>query len=363
MQLSLLFYLPVSLISILYIFSLRNNKNTLQFIFPSLLCLSFFLIIIATRSLEHPGDTQTYLKLFNDISGFNDFSYIFKFRIEPLFLLTLDFFSIFTDSHRVVLFLLSMIFVILWYVLFLLCLKGEKVFICVFIFISLFCSYNLGANIIRQGIALPIVYMSVVFLFKGKNLLSFILLCVGLLFHKGVILVYISALISKHIKKTTFLHLTFFILSICSLIGIFNSELIKTLIITYTDYSHIVSEYASERYQTGFRPFFWLFSFLPILAYFLVDKNAISFVEGKLYVTYLILACMFVVAFSIPFSDRVGVLSWSIIPVLFGVFHKNYNYKIFNTKLFVFSLISTLGILSFLFYSVLKIGYELSDVI
>jgi hypothetical protein len=353
----------VSLISISYLFSFRNDKNNLQQIFPCLLFLSFFLIIIATRNLEHPGDTKTYLQLFSDISEFNNFSYINKFRIELLFLLTLDFFSIFTDSHRVVLFLLSLIFVILWYVLFLLCLKGEKLFICVFIFISLFCSYNLGANIIRQGIALPIVYMSVVFLFKGKNLLSLLLLCIGVLFHKAVILVFISALISKYIKKTTFLHFTFFALSLISLIGIFNAELIKYVINTYTSYSHIVSEYASERYQTGFRASFWLFSFLPVLAFFLVDKTTIGFVESKLYVTYLILACMFVVAFSIPFSDRVGVLSWSIIPVLLGSFHKNYNYKIFNNKIFINFLIFTLGILSFLFYSVLEIGYELSDVI
>ena len=94
-----------------------------------------------------------------------------------------------------------------------------------------------------------------------------------------------------------------------------------------------------------------------------VDKPLLTIIEKKLFITYTLIVICFIALFAIPFSDRVGILAWSIYPILIGSFLGKFKYKPLNTNFLIGLVITLFGLASFYFYPAFKIGYFFSDLL
>lgn len=338
-------YLCVGLFSLFYLFVSRSPWNNIRAL-PFLICYSLLVtFILGTRAFDYTTDTDRYVYLITQFIGGEDIASL-QTRLEYGFLLLLHFFSIIFLDVRLTLFAMSVTFVSLWILAFFIWRKDISLFFCVVLFASLFTTYNLGANILRQGISLPLALIALHFLFSRKYLTSLVAIFLSVSMHfSGSILFAFGALahfidLRKHLLK---------IIVVSSVLAYLNVFSIAP-IASFLGYDHLISFYAHSRYETGFRIFFWLFTLLPVFAFFAVKKEMLSEHAIKLFSTYIAVSSLFFIAFNIPFSDRIGLISWSLWPIILSNFYGKYKYRFLNDKVFFVVTIIISGLCSFLFF-------------
>src|SRR5690606_38193257 len=75
----------------------------------------------------------------------------------------------------------------------------------------------------------------------------------------------------------------------------------------------------SASYDTGFKPQFVFFNTIFfILGYLLIKyfKVYITPFYKRVFFTYTLLSCILFLMFNIPYSDRIGLFSWALIPII-----------------------------------------------
>lgn len=182
---------------------------------------------------------------------------------------------------------------------------------------------NLGTNIIRQGIGLSFFTLGI-FLFFNKFKKAYIYFLLAILFHISLIIPVGIFLIFSRVKKIYF---SAVILILCSVLSILNIN-----VIDFIENIPIISEIFKERnqnysevvanYKVGFRPDFFIYNYFFILVgYYTYYK--FKFKDVVIKANYLIilnifcvLSGLFFLMFTQSFSDRYGVLSWQLIPLL-----------------------------------------------
>lgn len=315
--------------------------------------LLFYIIVVVTRPFDL-GDTQNYLDLFHTLrdSGL-DFT---RFRSENGFLLLTFALSSFI-SDRGYLLAICLFQTFLWLYFFRRNLDNNSFQICVFFFISFFASYTLGTNVLRQGIAIPMVLIGVSFLFNNKKPAFIVFSLFAFLFHSSSLLIVLCSLVAYYFNfRLLYYFLIWFIILVLAKVGLF--DLVISNVFQDLGYGHIVRDGAFDKYETGFRLDFTLFSLLPLIVYFFIHKYFLSDYFMKL---YLALNSILLMTYSIPYSDRVGILSWSLIPLFFGFLFMNYKtHVIYHAIILIF--IYIVGFLSFLFYSVMSFSYSFSNI-
>ncbi|WP_318439208.1 EpsG family protein [Photobacterium leiognathi] len=357
MQVLFPIYLLLSVILILFSYNnMLRGKNVNYFL--SVVMMFIYIAFVYNRPFNHPGDTETYLYIFNYIS--NNHSYA-SFRVEKGFLILLDVISEITHDNRSFLFIITIINSSLWFFCFRYWLGNKRLALAVLTFISLFCSYNLGANVLRQGLAIPLILIAIKLLDNRKFIFSFIFILISISFHQSSLILLFSYLISLLDIKVKGYIIFFFVLSLLSYLGVFQ-HISNVLSVSFSSYSHILSDNSFENYHVGFRVDFWLYTSLILVLYFLLNEDSKE-KYSKLIKIYIINFSVFIVMFDIPYSDRVGVYCWSLYPFVLASFLGGYKYKIMNNELVYIFLISIMGSLSFLFYPVMNLGWNLDSII
>ncbi|MGL6382081.1 EpsG family protein [Aeromonas caviae] len=356
MQVFVPYYLVICF-SLLFVFA---NKKTVSSDVANVLTIIlfvFFVIVIGFRDFDMVGDTRNYIQMFNQVE--NDFSGLISSRIEPGFVLFLKLFSLIGLSERQFIFSVAVFQSGLWcFVLRKYIGKPVNLLIGTFIFISMFFFYNLGSNVIRQGIAIPFLILSVHYLLKGEKTKFIVMALPAFLFHKttlGIILiVYLVHLLKL---KTSFWLVVLAVVTLFSITNLFTMITELGSFYMLKDYGAYIDGTINDSYKVGFRLDFWLFSMLPVFLFYLLHKQDKAIFTEKFNI-YLALFSLFVFMFALPFSDRIGVYCWTFGCLLMAEFVGYYRFKLLNSKIVTISGIGIFGFLSFIFYRTLDFNYS-----
>jgi len=182
--------------------------------------------------------------------------------------------------------------------------------------------YNGGVNIMRSGLAVSIIFLGLRFY---KNSIIFILCCiVACSIHLSVGLICAGIVLGYYFPK---LKIYFFIWLVCLVLSYTNSlgELLQGTLSLMGDSAYRLEGYTSgigeknELYDNaGWRLDFIIYSSLPLLfVYYYKVKNHF---KDRLYDTicsaYLLVNSFWLCVIRMPFTDRIALLSWVMIPVM-----------------------------------------------
>ena len=281
-----------------------------------------FVLIFGLRSFEVGVDTLNYYNYYwiNDLN--------IEISTEFLFLYLMSFIQDINFSFSF--FLLIISFGYLFYFsrsfkYFSHLFKVPVIFI-FFIFIYLFFSLSMGINIIRQGVSLAILLYAVTLFLNKSRFISYILyFIIALLTHStSIIPLAIFLVIYKfgYNIRLKYFYALFFIGILLSYMnfGILNvAPFLQQMLDNNRRVSYLTNE--SDVYQIGFKTQFVVFNiFFLLLSQIIYSRLLKIKFNDEIYNVflkyYIVSSFLFFMTFQIPYSDRWGLLSWFIIPVL-----------------------------------------------
>ncbi len=259
------------------------------------------------------SDTETYIRMFQNFSGLDDYSAVgieIGFSVFSL--------AIRTISENSIMFLFIISFAIQGFFLrfsFLIFNKNSWFFL---LLLSIFPSfYALNINVMRQGIAIAIGFIAYYYFFNRKFVAFSILAAISVSFHISSIIPFIFLFFSGLSIRWTILFWTG-----CSFFSAF-SPLYASLFSALNlgdKYLNYVNETSEVIYRIGPRFDFIVYSALPLLLFWFsnnhkkIATNSFNFFLWKIY--FFTNGVGHFLNF-IPYSDRFLIISWIIIPVLF----------------------------------------------
>lgn len=202
-------------------------------------------------------------------------------------------------------------------------------------------------NIIRSGLSIPFIYLSIYYLMKGRTGLFIVWGGVATLCHYSSLIYVILLFIFNGMQQRKFYKI-FFLIVLGYLLGV--NEIIFRSFSDILIFDNVYSGYLeedteiSEKYKIGIRYDFAFFSlFFIFIFWFLLKKYNISYYNSLLK-NMCILTIPFFLIGTIPFSDRLLYPFWMFIPFIVSIFfieigsNKNYYYLICVNAIFLFFL-------------------------
>lgn len=275
----------------------------------------FAIVVFGFRDYNTGNDTLGYVMFYEelDITNFEKTAIELDYLFVALMIVCKYFFYLSTRSFLIVISLIysSLLFTLIKKVF-------EKnyqtvilLYLCSFFFIAL------GTNIIRSSIAIVIWLWGIYFIFDNKKIYGILLIIISIGFHFTGILVLLISILS--LVKISFRLLI--IVLIISLIISYNEINIFAFIPELDDVLRVtqkINSYSSNNdsnYKLGFRKEFVLLNLLFICwGIRFNNKNnelAVSYTRFFIYSSIVFFLC-----FNIPYSDRVGMQSWILIPFI-----------------------------------------------
>lgn len=297
---------------------LQNKIGQYLVIFP----LVSLMLIVGFREYNVGTDTGNYYNILwiNDVE--------IKFSGEFLFDLIALFFRFFNLNFSFFLFFISFLF-------FTFIFKSSKnytdffksnLFITFFSYMSFFFLLSMSINIIRQGISLAALLLAYsIWLKKGNILKVYFLLLVALSFHLTSIipvLIFLFCLVINKFKAIPLLILFYFTSILLSYLnfGFLNMSPIFLELLDGERRADYFSSDGAEVYKIGFKPQFVLFNtFFLFISLYVKNKlsNSHLVIQYNILISYYIVASIFLfMAFQLAFSDRWGLFSWIVTPLL-----------------------------------------------
>ena len=278
-------------------------------------CFSVVVIIcFGLRDVNVGTDTFTYFIMYNSyVSGSYD-------RIKDLgFYAFIQVISVFGKTW-------FLFFCALLYMLPIICTftrKKAKV-LGFLLLISSFFFLSLGINVMRQGVALSIGLMGLMFLINNKKgIQGYVMLLLATLFHFSALLLLVFYLIGMKVslKQSLFVYFTAIIIAFLGggfLEYVAQESFLKDLVSPRVDM--YLNSMNTTTYKVGFRLDYIIYnSFFLLLALYSI-KHIFSDISKTRYLlivkVYILLSSIFFLSFYIPFSDRLGVISWILIPLI-----------------------------------------------
>ena len=195
-------------------------------------------------------------------------------------------------------------------------------------YISLFFFKNMGMNIIRQGVANILVLYGIT-LYKDKKFIAGVVCFIlGFSFQASVLFPILAWFACRYISLKASL-ITLVICSVLSIMG-FGLEKIGGFLPFLNGYfdnrfDSYIDKTISDSYVLGFRANFFAFNWGFILIGLWIRKRLDnSELQDKILKTFILLSSIFFLYFNLPYSDRIGLLSWMFIPlIMLPVFRKD----------------------------------------
>ncbi len=218
-----------------------------------------------------------------------------------------------------------------------------------FLLITCFVSFGFSAyaiNTLRGGLAISFLLIAISCYKKQAWFLVFSL--AAILCHKSMLLPFIAFYLTGFYNTTRIYGYFWLLCLLISFLDIsFISNYVQSIIGDSDDrFIDYLSESSLERYATGFRVDFVIYSAIPILLgrYYLFKLKLVDGFYLRIFNTYLFANAIWLLVIRMAFTDRMAYLSWFLIPFILLYPVLKYNLPI-NRKKWVFFII--LGIFSF----------------
>lgn len=214
------------------------------------------------------------------------------------------------------------------------------------VFLSMFFNYSLSMNVMRQGLSVAFLLVAIAINYGQKNKLGsrkkaliVILLLLAFFSHHSsliFILCLLSVIILKKIKLKHY-YLLFGLSIVISYLNQSDPLGISGLVASLGDSSNYgrYGEIQTD-YSVGFKLQFVAFNAFCLLLAGKLYKSKL-YKDGKyeiLLKAYILLSSIFFIFSAIPYSDRIGIYSWILIPYLLMPY-LSYNYKYPKTLIII----------------------------
>ena len=304
-------------------------------------------LIVGNRSIDI-GDTSRYLNIFNNV-------FVQDLRVsEPLFIYLVAFIERMTGSFITFLVVVSFVSMVFLYAFFSKIASlnweegGNKYWVYIFMvlilsFISPF-FWSAQLNVIRSGIAIPLLLLSLFYLFLRCYLLYFVFALSSVLFHYSSIIFVLSSCAFVIFSKKSLIRL-FIVLAVLYAIGFWESFVTTLILALNLDFLKDYMNYISRKgdYESGVRLDFLFFTtFFAALIYYIDYGRKSTVLSVFLLKAYLVLTYPFLLIGFISYSDRLLLPVWFLIPTvvaLFLVTHLKSNYLFILFPVAVFALL------------------------
>ncbi|MBP1934983.1 EpsG family protein [Ammoniphilus resinae] len=189
-------------------------------------------------------------------------------------------------------------------------------------FLSFFYFYNFTTNILRQGIAIPITLLVIVYLYNKKYKKSILFLCLAVSFHMTAIILGILLIVRRYNLKINFLLLIFVISSVLMITGLNKTLMLDLSFLVGGGVEEKVTGYTAnsviEDYGSVNRLDFFIFTSIWMLwgltFKYIYLRNDLLY--EWLLKCYISLSSIYVLFGFIGYSDRIAAYAWLLIPIL-----------------------------------------------
>src|SRR5690625_4776305 len=319
-------YLGMFYVSILYsiaydLTGFKFKQKNIENYIAILLVLSIA-FIVGLRDISVGTDTNNYYRFWwlssANIADKKDFlMYLWMMAIRY-----------FTGNYQYFLLLNSLLFSFLFLLSTIKISKntGTNILFIIFAYYSMFFMRSIEINIVRQGLALASLLLSYQYLVSERKRASILYAIASIFFHYTsiipIVLFYCMSL-TKRLSMNFFmvLYLVFLTLAFMGL-GLKDfAPYLSYLLEGDRRISYLYTE--STKYRIGFRIDFALFNSFFLLIFLFINKAIKDPNYEELLIYYILSSCVFFLSFQIPYSDRMGLFSWFVIPLLFSPLLRN----------------------------------------
>lgn len=323
-----------------------NVKSQEFMAFKNMILISLIVsisLMYGLRAEDYGADTPIYIFFFNSAANFDSiFEYVNYVPMEIGFSVFSYLIHLILPYNSMFLLICSSLIVLFFYILSRRVNEKDYIFVFIFILICFPFFKSIGINVIRSGLALSICYLSVEYIRVNKLGKGFTLGIIATSFHLVSMVFIVSFLVKEKIKVKNYIYIWLFSIAIGFV------DITKVIGSVTRDFGRVgekVSSYSQFDlidYQVGLRLDFFILSIIPILIYFfckIAMKKFDSLLEYYLKL-YLIFNSIYFILCNLPYSDRVGMISWLLIPFflvrLFHVLNLFYKYIFLFFNVFVF---------------------------
>jgi hypothetical protein len=295
----------------------------------SILLVVIFIFLVGFRPLEVGADTVSYLHTWNEKMRFFNVSTDLFFYYIMYLTKTVGF------SYQYFLLVVSILFFTIIHISYKKISKHNNInlFLFLFSFFSFFFCLSLSTNVIRQGISLVFLLLAYSYYNQINNKkIAFVCLFLSIGFHMTAIIPISLFLIAYICKKVNLLY--FYFLYVAGIImayigyGIKNaSPFLLEILANDKRVSYLSDE--ETHYVVEFKTQFVIFNSIFLIIFAILNRINKDKKYEYLLKYYVLSSFVFFLAFQIPFSDRLGLFSWFVIPLLFSpVFSLNIKKKL-----------------------------------
>lgn len=327
-----MFFIEVGKLIVLFMILLHIIINDVSLkrnmIFNNRILIIVFLILVSIfwgmRPISVGADTVSYLDFYNTATLYDSLSdYLFRYKSDYVFFSLIYFFSRYL-TYPFFLIFISVITSIGFYLVYLNIsssihnnvLRSYYSSIVIFLFFSLFSYTSIYSNIIRNGMALPFSILAVLNLFNRKWVKYVVFTVFSLLIHSSSIIILVFAFILFTTKINVRVCICIYFVSlILSFKGYGLNNLGIVQFLNIEKLSRYAAGAADTSYKIGFRPGFTVYNFFFFVISFLFG-NFRNENFNYVFRLYVLLTSFFLFCYNIPYSDRFGLYSWIIIPVM-----------------------------------------------
>ena len=293
---------------------IRNDKNLL------ILYIIFFVVFAGTRANTIGTDTNNYFYYFfipaTQVGVLEMFE---RLNSGILFELLLSI-SVLVNFFTVFLFIVALVMNIAFYKFVRKFTNNGKDGSSLILFLFLVCNFsflNLELNIIRNGLAISFILIGIHYVLEQNLKKSLLFFGIAFLFHRTTIIPFVLIMIIWKFKEIPLkYYLVFFVLAIGLSAAGFGFHSLSFLAELGNEDLASLKFTGETEYKIGFRPDFVAYNtmFLGLFFLFIKSTNAKGMLLLKIYI---LTSATFFLNFYIPYSDRFGLYSWVIIPLLF----------------------------------------------
>lgn len=302
---------------------LKNNIALIINYFIIILIILLLSFFIGTRDLNVGTDTLAYNNFFIYTNS------NIETRIsEPFFLLLAKTSYLFSDDFKLFAIIVTFISCLFYFLFYYLILKkdiistNQKYYIIYVSFIIMIISpffWNSQLNVMRIGIAIPILFLGSYFLYLNKPVKALLFFISSILFHFSMIL-FLPFIFMVYLKEKK-LVVIFVLLSILyiSKLGEILFNILSNNLVSLEALQYYLNNATNERgYKNGVRLDFYIFTLFFFLLSYVNRKYSKS--SNYLFKLYTVLSFPFLIIGFINFSDRIIMISWSLIPFIIALF-------------------------------------------
>lgn len=310
----------------------------------------FFILLIGLRAYDVGADTLSYFRAWNRKTDF-------EFSTDYLYYLIMVGVKNIGFSYQAFLLIVSVLFFYPIYRVYkkISILYKADFLLSLFAFASFFFFMSTSINVARQGLSLVCLLIAYgVFIQKNKkNLTTILILCFAAIsFHLTAIIPIILFGLTYFTQRIPLIYfvIVFVIAMLLSYVN-FGIKNFSPYLVDILEGDKRVSYLGTKEldyYQVGFRPQFAAFNTIFLIIFLYINHYIRIKPYNRLLKYYILASSLFFMAFQLNFSDRWGLFSWFVIPLLLIPIYQ-YNSKL-NIKPSFFTLFL---IFVFIFFNLL----------